>query len=61
VDCVARTLKVNRAQVRAARLIVSRAARGIGQASPAVRAIAQAQRVAAGQQDESLTVSRPRS
>ena len=35
-------VKVNRAQVHAARLIVSRAARGIGQASPAVHAIANA-------------------
>jgi len=41
---LAKTVTVNRAQVRAARLIVSRAARGIGEASPAVRAIAQAKR-----------------
>src|SRR4051794_39914907 len=39
VESVAKTLKVNRAQVRAARLIVSRASRGLGEASPAVRAI----------------------
>lgn len=38
-----RTLKVTRAQVHAARLIVERAERGIGEASPAVRAIAEAQ------------------
>lgn len=37
-----RTVKVTRAQVLAAKLIVERAARGIGEASPAVRAIAQA-------------------
>jgi hypothetical protein len=37
-----KTLKANRAQVRAARLIVARAQRGIGSASPAVRAIAKA-------------------
>lgn len=39
---MAKTLTANRAQVRAARLIVKRAQRGIGQASPAVRAIAAA-------------------
>jgi hypothetical protein len=37
-----KTVTANRAQVRAARLIVARAQRGIGVASPAVRAIAQA-------------------
>lgn len=39
---MAKTLNANRAQVRAARLIVKRASRGIGHASPAVRAIADA-------------------
>jgi hypothetical protein len=39
---VAKTINVTRAQVRAAQLIVRRAARGIGHASPAVRAIANA-------------------
>ena len=39
---MSKTVKANRAQVRAARLIVKRAQRGIGTASPAVRAIAQA-------------------
>jgi hypothetical protein len=42
---MAKTVKANRAQVRAARLIVSRASRGIGQASAAVRAIANAEPV----------------
>lgn len=37
-----RTIKATRAQVRAAQLIVERAERGIGEASPAVRAIAEA-------------------
>ena len=37
-----RTVKVTRAQVRAAKLIVERAERGIGEASAAVRAIAHA-------------------
>lgn len=36
-----RTVKVTRAQVLAARLIVERAARGIGEVSPAVRALAE--------------------
>jgi hypothetical protein len=40
---VAKTVTANRAQVRAARLIVSRASRGIGQASRAVHAIAKAE------------------
>jgi len=40
---MAKTVTANRAQVRAARLIVSRASRGIGQASSAVRAIAKAE------------------
>ena len=37
-----RTIRATRAQVRAAKLIVERAERGIGEASPAVRAIARA-------------------
>ncbi len=37
-------IKVTRNQVEAAKLIVSRAERGIGEASPAVRAIANAKR-----------------
>lgn len=44
---MAKTLKATRAQVHAARLIVSRAARGIGTASPAVRALANAKPAAA--------------
>lgn len=47
---VAKTIKVSRAQVRAAKLIVERAERGIGEASPAVRAIARA-KPAAGESD----------
>jgi hypothetical protein len=43
VEWMAKTVTANRAQVRAARLLVSRAARGTGQASPAVRAIAKAE------------------
>lgn len=39
-----KTIKINRAQVRAARLIVKRAERGIGHASPAVIAMANAKR-----------------
>lgn len=54
---MAKTLKVNRAQVRAARLIVSRASRGIGQAGPAVRAIAQAKRVNATERADSVAGS----
>lgn len=42
---MAKTVEANRAQVRAAKLIVSRASRGIGQASPAVEAIARAEPV----------------
>ena len=45
---MAKTVKVNRAQVRAAQLIVKRAERGIGSASPAVRAIASARPVSQG-------------
>lgn len=37
-----RVLKVDRAQVRAAKLILKRAERGLGTASPAIRAIANA-------------------
>lgn len=37
-----KTVKVTRAQVRAAKLIVDRASRGIGFATPAVKAIANA-------------------
>lgn len=39
---MAKVIWVNRAQVRAARLLVKRAERGIGEASPAIRAIANA-------------------
>jgi hypothetical protein len=39
---MAKTIRVKRAQVRAARLIVDRANRGIGTASAAVKAIAEA-------------------
>lgn len=41
---MAKTLNATPAQVRAARLIVARAERGIGEASEAVRAIADARR-----------------
>lgn len=37
-----KTVKVTRAQVRAAKLIVDRASRGIGVVTPAVKAIATA-------------------
>ena len=37
-----KTVKVTRAQVRAAKLIVNRASRGIGVATPALKAIANA-------------------
>ena len=52
---MAKTVKANRAQVRAARLIVSRASRGIGQASSAVRAIANAEPVRANERVEPAT------
>lgn len=39
---MSKTVKATHAQVRATRLIVERASRGIGHASPAVRAIAKA-------------------
>ncbi len=42
---MAKTIRVTRAQVRAARLIVERADRGIGTASAAVKAIAKAKPV----------------
>lgn len=40
---MARTIRATKAQVLAAKLIVERADRGIGQAGPAVRALAEAQ------------------
>ena len=48
----------NRAHVHAARLIVSRAARGIGQASPAVHAIANAKPARSEQGDETVAEAR---
>ncbi len=44
-----KTVKANRAQVRAARLLVKRASRGIGSTSPALRAIAEAERPRSGE------------
>lgn len=55
---MAKTVQVNRAQVRAAKLIVKRAARGIGQATPAVRAIANAKPVRRTGQTKPLTAAR---
>lgn len=54
---MAKTVKANRAQVRAAKLIVSRASRGIGQANPAVRAIAKAKPARTAKRVEPLTAA----
>jgi hypothetical protein len=55
---VAKIVWANRAQVHAARLIVSRAARGIGSASPAVHAIANAEPARTEQGDETVAEAR---
>lgn len=55
---MAKTLQATRAQVHAAKLIVDRASRGIGQASPAVRAIAKAKPVRTTERVKPLTADR---
>lgn len=54
---MAKTVRANRAQVRAAQLIVSRASRGMGMAGPAVRAIANAKPVRANERAQPQTAA----
>jgi hypothetical protein len=58
VDLVTnKTVKVTRAQVRAAKLIVNRASRGIGVATPALKAIANAKPSSMAVEPKRATVS----